>query len=63
MNQTSLTLWLTVREVADRLRVSRMTVYRLIESGGITAYRIGHLLRVPADAVEEYISRQRVGAA
>lgn len=32
---------LTVREVAERLRVSRWTVYRKVESGEIPAVRLG----------------------
>ena len=32
---------LTVNEVADLLRVSRMTVYRLIKEGQMPALRVG----------------------
>ncbi|HMC71487.1 MAG TPA: helix-turn-helix domain-containing protein, partial [Mycobacteriales bacterium] len=32
---------LTVREVADAMRVSTMTVYRLIRSGALPAIRVG----------------------
>jgi len=37
----------TVREAADFLRISARTVYRLIESGQITAVRIGKQWRIP----------------
>lgn len=41
---------LTVAEVADYLRVSEMTVYRLITRGALVARRIGRSWRVrPAD--------------
>ena len=33
--------FLTVAEVADEMRVSRMTVYRLVHSGEIPAVRVG----------------------
>jgi excisionase family DNA binding protein len=39
---------LTVHEVAAMLRVSRMTVYRLAESGAITSGRIGRSIDCPA---------------
>jgi excisionase family DNA binding protein len=42
--------FLTVAEVAAQLRVSTMTVYRLIRSGELTAARIGKSYRLrPAD--------------
>lgn len=41
---------LTVAEVANRLRVSKMTIYRLIHAGDLPALRVGHSFRVPADA-------------
>jgi excisionase family DNA binding protein len=37
----------TVREAANFLRISARTVYRLIESGQITAVRIGKQWRIP----------------
>jgi excisionase family DNA binding protein len=41
---------LTVAEVAELLHVSRMTVYRLVNTGDLQAYRIGHTVRIkPAD--------------
>ena len=44
-----------VSEVADRLRVSKMTVYRMIHSGQLEAARFGHTFRVPKRAVNEYL--------
>ncbi|MBD0734089.1 helix-turn-helix domain-containing protein [Streptomyces sp. CBMA29] len=44
-------------EVAQMLRVSRMTVYRLIDTGELEAVRVGRLLRVPASALETFYSR------
>jgi excisionase family DNA binding protein len=49
---------LTVNEVADLLRVSRMTVYRLIKEGQLAALRVGRNYRLREDDVDEYL-RQR----
>jgi excisionase family DNA binding protein len=47
--------FLTVAEVATRMRVSKMTVYRLVHSGTLPAVRFGRTFRVPAAAVDEHI--------
>lgn len=43
--------FLTVAEVADIMRVSKMTVYRLVHSGELPAVRFGRSYRVPESAV------------
>ncbi len=43
--------FLTVAEVAEMMRVSRMTVYRLVHSGELPAIRFGRSFRVPESAV------------
>ncbi|RIX29926.1 helix-turn-helix domain-containing protein [Amnibacterium setariae] len=48
--------FLTVAEVADIMRVSRMTVYRLVHSGDLPAVRFGRSFRVPASAVQDAMS-------
>ena len=47
--------FLTVAEVAKLMRVSKMTVYRLVHSGELTAVQIGRSFRVPEQAVHEYL--------
>ena len=47
--------FLTVAEVAELMRVSKMTVYRLVHAGEITAVRVGRSFRVPASAVHSYL--------
>jgi len=49
--------FLTVAEVAARMRVSKMTVYRLVHSGELPAVRVGRSFRVPEDAVNDYLRR------
>ena len=47
--------FLTVAEVAAMMRVSKMTVYRLVHAGDLPAARVGRSFRVPADAVHGYL--------
>lgn len=47
--------FLTVAEVADMMRVSKMTVYRMVHSGELPAIRFGRSFRVPESAVEAAI--------
>jgi len=46
---------LTVAEVATLMRVSKMTVYRLVHSGELAAVRVGRSFRVPEHAVHGYL--------
>ncbi|MBW3084789.1 putative DNA-binding proteinA [Austwickia sp. TVS 96-490-7B] len=54
---------LTVAEVASKMRVSKMTVYRLIHSGDIPALRVGRSFRVPHQAVADYLEAAYVETA
>ena len=47
--------FLTPAEVAELLRVSSMTVYRLIKSGELRAARIGKSYRISEDDVDAYL--------
>jgi excisionase family DNA binding protein len=47
--------FLTVAEVAATMRVSKMTVYRLVHGGELPAARVGRSFRVPKRAVEDYL--------
>jgi excisionase family DNA binding protein len=49
--------FLTVAEVAAAMRVSKMTVYRLVHAGELPAVRVGRSFRVPEDAVNEYLRK------
>jgi excisionase family DNA binding protein len=46
---------LTPNEVAEQLRVSTMTVYRLIKAGDLRAARIGKSFRIREDDVDRYL--------
>ena len=47
--------FLTVAEVAALLRVSNMTVYRLITAGDLPAVRVGKSYRLREDDVPKYL--------
>lgn len=47
--------YLTVAEVATMMRVSKMTVYRLVHSGDLPAIRVGRSFRVAESDVDEYL--------
>ena len=49
--------FLTVAEVAAIMRVSKMTVYRLVHSGELPAVRVGRSFRVPEQAVHDYLRK------
>ena len=50
---------LTVAEVAERLRVSKMSIYRLIEGGDLPSLRVGRSFRVEAAELDAYLERAR----
>lgn len=49
---------LRVREVADVMRVSTMTVYRLIQAGDLAATRVGRSYRIFERDVDAYLGRE-----
>ncbi|MEX2555709.1 MAG: helix-turn-helix domain-containing protein [Actinomycetota bacterium] len=51
---------LTVGEVASLMRVSTMTVYRLIKSGSLAAIRVGKNYRIRESDVNRYLSDRAV---
>ncbi|WP_422678122.1 helix-turn-helix domain-containing protein [Blastococcus brunescens] len=55
--------FLTVTEVAAIMRVSKMTVYRLVHGGELAAVRVGRSFRVPQPAVRDYLAGARTDVA
>jgi excisionase family DNA binding protein len=51
---------LTVAEVAAIMRVSNMTVYRLIKNGDLPALRVGKNYRIRESDVDDYLSERSV---
>ena len=58
MDQRAGSRFLTVTEVAATLRVSNMTVYRLINTGSLAAIRIGKSFRIREDDLSQYLADQ-----
>ena len=61
MNQTyhtieELPLILTVEDLMPVLCIGRNTAYNLVRSGQIRSLRVGHQIRIPREAVVEFIS-------
>ena len=54
-SQQARTQFLTVAEVAALMRVSKMTVYRLVHNGELPAVRVGRSFRVHAKAVHDML--------
>ena len=52
---------LTVREVAAEMRVSTMTVYRLIRAGELPAIRVGKHFRIKGGDLYAYLDSRIVG--
>lgn len=51
---------LTVGEVAGIMRVSNMTVYRLIKAGQLGAIRVGKNYRIRRSDVDRYLDERAV---
>ena len=53
---------LTLRDVAETLRVSQTTVRRLVRAGSLTAYRVGKRgqLRIREEDLESFLEKRRV---
>lgn len=51
--------FLTVAEVAELMRVSKMTVYRMVHAGELPAVKFGRSYRVPESAVRAAIDSGR----
>ena len=49
---------MTLAEVATLMRVSTMTVYRLIKAGDLPAVRVGKSYRIREDDVDRYLGNR-----
>lgn len=50
--------FVTVAEVAKLLRVSNMTVYRLVQAGQLPAVRVGRSYRIREEDIDKYLAAQ-----
>ena len=47
----------TLDEAADRLRVSKTTIYRLLYAKAIRAVKVGKQWRIPSEALDEFLKK------
>lgn len=51
----------TAEEVANKLKISKHTVYELIKRGELVAYKVGNMMRIGERDFEEYKERMKTG--
>jgi excisionase family DNA binding protein len=51
---------MTVKEVADILRISRFSVYNLVKRGDLPAVKVLNKLRFSHQNIEDYLKKQKV---
>lgn len=56
MDQSDWPLFMTVEEVAAVMRVSKMSVYRLVHNGALDSTRVGRSFRIPQTSVRAYLN-------
>jgi len=52
--------WIGTREACERLGVTLRTLYRFIDEGQLTAYKMGRVIRLQAADVDSFIERMRI---
>jgi excisionase family DNA binding protein len=50
---------MTVKEVAEYLRIARGTAYKMVRNGQLPAFRIGSDYRIDADAIDRWRLQQQ----
>ena len=53
-----LPLTLRVEDLTSILDIGRNTAYELVRSGKIRSIRIGRQLRIPKDAIQDYLAQR-----
>lgn len=52
--------WMGTREACDRLGVTLRTLYRFIDEGQLTAYKMGRVIRLQESDIEGFIGRMKI---
>lgn len=52
--------WLGTNEAARRLGINTRTLYRLIDDGALTGYKIGRVIRIKEEDVEAFLDSSRI---
>jgi excisionase family DNA binding protein len=51
--------YMTVPQLAERLGVSRHTIYRWIREKHLSAHKLGHEMRITESALKEFLEERR----
>jgi excisionase family DNA binding protein len=51
---------MSTQDAAKRLGVTPRTLYRFIDQGDLPAYRLGRVIRLKLDEVDEFIESSRI---
>ena len=52
--------WLSTSEAAQRLGVTRRTIYRLIDLGDLPAYKLGRVIRIREEDMQAFMEAARI---
>ncbi|MDI6794021.1 MAG: helix-turn-helix domain-containing protein [bacterium] len=50
--------YMTVKEVADYLRVHEMSIYRMCKRGALPAYKVGNSWRFSKEKIDQWLYSQ-----
>jgi excisionase family DNA binding protein len=54
--------WIAVADVAEMLSITRREVYYMIEAGDLPGIKIGRAVRIPYEALEQWIADKEAEA-
>lgn len=60
INEVQTQTLLTIEEVAQALKVSKMTIYRYIKAKKLPAYKLEQELRIKEDDLTEFLKQRKV---
>jgi len=52
--------FMTVKEVAELLKLNKMTIYRYVRAGKLTAYKVGKDLRIKGEDIDNFLESIRI---
>ena len=53
--------YLTVKQMAEILQVSQRTIYRLIDSGKLPAYKLDRDWRIAKEDIDQFLEKRKHG--
>lgn len=52
---------MTINQVAEYLKISEITTYKLVQEGKIPAFKVGRHWRIMKEDLKEFIEKQKRG--